>query len=202
MERQFMRNATLILIASLAILFSQETQAATWNVDMAHSTITFSVKHMMLATVHGTFNKFSGVASFDASNPKDLSLEGTIDAASVDTRNEMRDNHLRSGDFFDVTNHPQITFKSTKVVASAPGKFAVSGDLTMRGVTKEITLELQGLDATMTDPQGSTRTAASATGTINRMDFGLNWNKALEAGGVLVGNEVQISLDVELVKAK
>jgi polyisoprenoid-binding protein YceI len=185
----------------LAAALASPLFAATWNVDPAHTVVGFNVKHMMVSTVRGTFDKFTGQIITDDKNPAALSLLATIEATSVDTRNEMRDNHLRSADFFDVANHPQITFKSTKSVQVAPGTYKVTGDLTMRGVTKEITLDLTGLQETIKDAKGGVHTGASATGTINRKDFGLNWNKALEAGGVLVSDDVQIALDVELVKA-
>jgi len=192
-----MSLTALVLIAlSVSQLF-----AATWTIDPSHTNVQFSVKHMMVSTVHGTFNTFTGSADFDEKAPANLSFEGSVDATSINTNNDRRDTHLKSADFFDVANHPTITFKSTEVQMTSPGKYTVTGDLTMRGVTKPVTMTLEGFTEFMNNPKGGTRTGASLAGKINRHDFGLDWNKTLEAGGVLVGDSVQINLDVELVKA-
>jgi polyisoprenoid-binding protein YceI len=193
-----MKKYLLALVAAAFMLPS--AYAATWNVDQPHTTIQFSVKHMMVATVRGTFNAFTGKAVLDDKDPAALSFEATIEAKSIDTRNDMRDNHLRSADFFDVEKTPDITFKSTKSVLTAPGKYTVTGDLTMRGVTKQITLDVTGFETTFKDQKGKDHTGVTATATINRLDWGLNWNKALEAGGVLVSNDVKITIDAELIK--
>jgi polyisoprenoid-binding protein YceI len=195
-----MKKYILTLIALAFILPS--AYAATWNLDKAHSAVQFSVKHMMVSTVRGTFDAFSGSASYDAANPAALSLNATIEAKSIDTRNEMRDNHLRSADFFEVEKFPTINFTSTKTVQTAPGQFKVTGNLTMHGITKEITLDVTGFETIIKDNKGSERTGATATAKIDRREFGLNWNKAIEAGGLTVSNDVQITIEAELIKAE
>jgi polyisoprenoid-binding protein YceI len=174
--------------------------AATWDVDKVHSSVGFSVRHMMVSTVRGEFTSYQATAEFDPTDPPKLSVEATIDAASISTRNDARDKHLRSADFFDVEKFPQITFKSTKAVRVAEGKYRVTGDLTIHGITKEITLEGEGFSNTIKDSGGNIRTGATATATISRKDFGLLWNAALEAGGVVVGDEVTIDLEIELTQ--
>ncbi|HEY3296468.1 MAG TPA: YceI family protein [bacterium] len=195
-------NRTFWLAALILTAFaSTNLSAATWSVDPAHTNVGFSVKHMMVSTVHGSFNTFSGTATFDEKAPATVAMEGTIDATSITTNNERRDGHLKSPDFFDVANFPTITFKSTKSEMSAPGKYKVTGDLTMHGITKPIVMDMEGFTDFVAGPKGGSRTGASLTATINRHDFGLNWNKALEAGGVMVSDSVKITLDLELEKA-
>src|SRR6266481_4645511 len=169
----------IALTASLAAALSLPAPAANsnWQIDPAHSSAQFSVRHMAKSTV-----------------------EVTIDANSVDTRVPDRDNDLRSEKFFDVARYPSITFKSRKVEQLAPGKLKVTGDLTIRGTTKEVVLDVEGPTAPMKDPWGNTRTAANATTKINRQDFGVKWNATLDNGGVVVGDDVSIIIDVELVK--
>jgi polyisoprenoid-binding protein YceI len=195
-----MRNILILTIALFTFFLGSQLYAATWEIDPAHTTVEFSVQHMMLTTVHGTFNTFTGSVNYDIKNPAGLTIEANIDAASVDTRNDRRDNHLKSADFFDVANSPKITFKSKQTEVVSPGHFKVTGDLTIRNVTKEVLLDVTGLTQTITEGKAGTRTAASATGSINREDFGLMWNKALESGGVLVGKQVQINIEAELVQ--
>jgi polyisoprenoid-binding protein YceI len=172
-----------------------------WNIDASHSTAEFSVRHMMITNVKGRFGTLEGTVEYDPAHPELSKFEATIDAASIDTRDEKRDAHLRSADFFDVENNPKLTFKSREIKKTADG-FTAVGDLTMRGVTKPITLEIEGPTEPNKDPWGNTRIGASAHAKINRKDWGLNWNAALEAGGVLVGETVKISLEVSLVQAK
>lgn len=175
--------------------------ATTWNLDATHSQVEFAVKHMMFTTVRGRFAEVEGTVVLDESNPSASSVEVTIDAASIDTRVSDRDAHLRSGDFFDVENHPKLTFRSRRVEGSI-GKegdaFKVVGDLTIRGVTREVVLDAR-FEGTGTDPWGNTRSGFSASTAVDRRDFGLTWNQALEAGGVLVGHEVKIELQVQAV---
>jgi polyisoprenoid-binding protein YceI len=190
------------LAAILLAVFAMGVYAATWNVDPSHTNVQFSVRHMMVTPVRGNFGSFSGSAVFDEKVPQTLSFEGAVDATSINTNNERRDAHLKSADFFDVANYPKITFTSTKSEMVAPGKYRVTGDLTMRGVKKEVVMDLEGLTDFIAGPKGGVRTGASLSTTINRHDFGLNWNKTLEAGGVLVGDSVKINLDVELEKAQ
>ena len=174
--------------------------AKQWTIDPAHTQIEFSVKHMMFTTVRGQFSDFEGTVELDTDNPSESSVAVTIDAASVDTGVADRDAHLKSGDFFDVENHPEITFRSTRV--SGPIEegqpFEVVGDLTIHGVTREVTLEA-AFQGTGTDPWGGTRAGFAAETTIDRRDFDLTWNQTLETGGVLVGKEVTISLQVQAI---
>jgi len=174
----------------------QNTQ--TWAIDTAHAEIGFAVKHLMIATVRGRFGAVTGTVTVDEANPSDSVVDVTIDVASIDTRQEMRDNHLRSPDFFDVANYPTMRFVSKRVEGDVRGKFRVVGDLTIRGVTKEIIVHATN-EGSNKDPWGNDRIGISASGTLNRGDFNLTWNQALETGGVMVGDEVKLSIDVELV---
>jgi polyisoprenoid-binding protein YceI len=169
-----------------------------WNIDPSHSTAEFSVRHLMITNVHGRFGTLSGTVELDTLHPETSRIDVTIDASSIDTRDDKRDAHLRSADFFDVEKFPTLTFTSKRVSSHEDG-FSIVGDLTMRGVTKEITLEVDELSAPGKDPWGNTRVGTSAKAKINRKDWGLNWNAALETGGVLVGEQIKISIDVSLV---
>lgn len=169
---------------------------AQWNLDVAHTGINFSVRHMMVTTVRGSFQSFSGTIDFDPANPSAGSVEVTIDANSINTGANDRDNHLRSADFFDVANHPNMTFKSTKVEVTGDGMGKIYGDLTIRGTTRPVVLETEFLGEN-TNPWGAKVIGFNATTKINREEFGLMWNVALETGGVLVGKDIKIELDVE-----
>jgi polyisoprenoid-binding protein YceI len=192
----------IALTAGLATALSLPGAAAnsSWQIDPAHSSAQFSVRHMAISTVRGAFSKVSGTVALDDKDISKSTVDVSIDANSVDTRVPDRDNDLRSDKFFDVAHHPSITFKSKKVEQVAPGKLKVTGDLTIRGTTKEVVLDVEGPTAPMKDPWGNTRTAATATTKINRQDFGVKWNAALDNGGVVVGDDVSIVIDVELVK--
>jgi polyisoprenoid-binding protein YceI len=172
-----------------------------WNIDGSHSTAEFSVRHLMITNVKGRFGTLSGTVDYDPEKPEASQIDVTIDASSVDTRDEKRDAHLRSPDFFDTEKFPSLTFKSTSVKKTDDG-FAATGDLTIHGVTKPVTLEVDTPSAQSKDPWGNTRIGTSAHTKINRTDFGLNFNAALETGGVLVGEQVKISIEVSLVQAK
>lgn len=174
---------------------------AEFSIDSAHSSAHFKVRHMMVSTVRGEFSNLKGKVNYDSKAPEKIAIEATIDATTISTREEKRDAHLKSADFFEVEKHPTITFKSKSAKAAGKGKLNVTGDLTMRGVTKEVVLAVEGLDQEVQDPWGNTRIGATGTTKVNRKDFGLNWNQVLEAGGVVVGDEVEISVDVELIKA-
>jgi len=187
-----------IVIAGLALV--APASASTWDIDPAHTSAQFAVRHLMVSTVRGAFGKVSGSVNFDESDPTKSSVEATIDAASIDTRNEKRDQHLKSPDFFDVEKFPTITFKSKKVEAAGANKFKVTGDLTLHGVTKEVVLDVEGSPKPMKDPRGSLKLGGVATTKINRKDFGVVWNSPLEGGGVAVGDDVDVTIDVELVK--
>ena len=170
----------------------------TWNIDPSHSNAQFSLRHLMIANVRGEFTKVTGKVLYDQDKSEGLSAEAAIDVSTINTREPARDNHLKSPDFFDMANYPTISFKS-KRAAKGPDGLKLTGDLTIHGVTREVTLDIEGPSSPLKDPWGFTRVGASATTRINRKDFGLTWNQALEAGGVLVGDDVKITVDVELV---
>jgi polyisoprenoid-binding protein YceI len=178
------------------------TKSTTWKLDGSHSTAAFSVRHMMITNVKGEFQKLEGTVSFDPAKPEATSVEVTIDAGSINTREEKRDAHLKSADFFDVETHPNLTFKSKSLRRADKGGLEIVGDLTMRGTSREVVLAVEGPTAEHTDPWGNTRIGASATTTIKRSDWGMGWNSVLEAGGVLVSDEIKIELDVSLVRSK
>ena len=173
--------------------------ADTYEIDASHSSVQFSVRHMMISNVHGGFPKLSGKVVGDPANPTATTVEATIEAASVDTRNEKRDEHLRGADFLDVAKFPAIAFKSTKV-EKAGESWKLHGDLTLHGVTKPVVLDVTNVTAPMKDPWGNTRVGATATTKINRRDYGIVFNKTLDGGGVLVGDEISITIDVEVMK--
>lgn len=185
--------------AALALSFPASALAAsTWEVDNSHTTAGFEVTHMMVTKVRGHFEKVAGTIEIDDKDVTKSRVDVTIEAASIDTRNDDRDKHLRSADFFDVEKHPNITFKSTKVEKAGKDKLKVTGDLTMRGVTKPVTLDVVYTGKELKNPWGGAVRAASATGKLNRKEWGLEWNKSLEAGGVLVSDEVTLQIDAEL----
>lgn len=167
-----------------------------WTLDPAHSRIGFSVKHMMVSTARGEFKSYSGSLNLDTEDFTRSSVEGEIEVASIDTGNADRDTHLRNNDFFDAPNHPKITFKSTRIERKAGDEYVVYGDLTIRGITKEVALDVE-TSGIHKNPWGQTVTGFSATGSINRKDFGVAFNAPLETGGVLVGEKVKLELDIE-----
>ncbi|MEO8591944.1 MAG: YceI family protein [Candidatus Solibacter sp.] len=171
----------------------------TYQIDPAHSTAGFKVRHLMVANVRGEFSKVSGTVVFDPDAPESSRITAAIDASSIHTRDEQRDAHLKSADFLDVEKFPTIEFVSRKISGSGD-EWKVTGDLTIHGVTREVVLDVDGPAPEARDPWGNTKTGASATTKISRKDFGLSWNQALETGGVLVGDEVTISLEVELAR--
>jgi len=178
-----------------------QTSTTTWNIDPAHSVAEFKVKHMMIANVKGQFSKVSGVLVRDESDPTNDRVEATIEAASIHTRDEQRDAHLKSADFLHAEKFPTLHFKSTGIKVVGGGELSVEGDLTIRGVTRKVHFAVEGPTPPAKDPWGNTRVAISASTKINRKDFGLTWNTTLETGGILVGDEVTITLEVEFVKA-
>ena len=187
--------ALALVAASLAPVVGG---AATWDVDPAHSSIAFAVRHMMISTVHGQFRTFTATATGDPAEPEKATLEATIDVASLDTGNEKRDAHVKSADFFDAEQFPKMTFKSKKIEPAGSGKYKVTGDLTMHGVTKEVVLDVEGPTKPIT--MGNTRAGAHATTKIDRKDFGIVYDKTMDGGGLMVGNEVEITIDVEAVQ--
>ena len=181
-------------------LTTPETAVSTWKIDPAHSVAEFKVKHMMISNVKGRFTGVSGTLSLDENNVVDSGVEASIDAGSISTGDAQRDGHLKSADFFDVEQYPTLTFRSTRVVPEGEGELKATGELTIHGVTREVTFAVEGPTARTKDPWGNTRVALSAATKINRKDFGLTWNAALETGGILVGDEVTITLEVQFIK--
>ena len=171
-----------------------------WNFDLAHSSVNFHVRHLMVSKVHGRFSLWGGTLEIDNDDITRSRVHVTIDAASVDTKEDKRDAHLRSPEFFDVAKFPALTFKSTQIAKVSDDELAITGDLTLHGVTKSVTLAVE-LGGQANDPWGGIRTGFSARTTINRKDFGLGWNTVLEAGGVLVGEKIEITLEIEAVQA-
>jgi polyisoprenoid-binding protein YceI len=179
---------------------SEITKPTQWQIDPAHSAAHFSVRHLMISNVRGEFSKLSGSALINPSDPAKSKVEVAIEAASINTREPQRDEHLRSADFFDVANHPTLTFRSKRIEALGADHFKLIGDLAIRGVTKEVTFDVEGPTASIKDPYGNVRAGIAATAKVNRKDFGLAWNALTEAGGVVVGDEVKISIDAELIQ--
>ena len=173
----------------------------TWKLDPAHSAAEFKVKHMMIANVKGKLTGISGTLTEHATDASLSSVDATVDVSTLNTGEPQRDGHLKSADFFETEKHPTMTFKSTSVQPKGEGEYAVTGDLTIHGVTRPVTFAVEGPTAPAKDPWGNTRIGLSATAKINRKDFGLTWNAALETGGLLVGEDVQITLDVQFIKA-
>jgi polyisoprenoid-binding protein YceI len=189
-----------ISLPAILLAGALAASAATYEIDPAHSSAQFTVKHMMISNVHGQFSKVAGTLEFNDSNPAMASVKATIDASTVNTQEPKRDEHLKSPDFLDVAKFPNITFQSTSFRKVENGKYKVAGDLTIHGVTKRVVLDVDGPTAEVKDPWGNARVGINGTTKISRSDYGLTWNKALEAGGVLVGDEVTITLEVEFVK--
>jgi polyisoprenoid-binding protein YceI len=185
----------------MSALATPEVAVSTWNIDPAHSAAEFKVKHMMISNVKGHFTNISGFLTLDGNDISRSHVEARIDAASINTRDEQRDTHLKSADFLEVEKHPTLLFKSTRITQKGDGELSVAGDLTIRGVTKNVVFTVEGPTLPAKDPWGNTRIGLSANTKINRKDFGLTWNAALETGGILVGDEVTITLDVQFVKA-
>jgi polyisoprenoid-binding protein YceI len=188
-------------LAAFVVVYANAALAADeYNIDPAHSSVEFAVKHMVISTVKGTFADVSGVIMYDAKDVTKSTVDVVIKAASVNTNNQKRDDHLRSPDFFDAAKYPDITFKSTKIEKSKDG-LVMTGTLTIRGVSKEVSMPLQLTD-TMTDPWGSVRFGAEAGLEINRQDYGVSWNNVMDNGGLVVSDNVKIAINVELVKEK
>jgi polyisoprenoid-binding protein YceI len=194
-----MRRLKFLALAVSALLWlPAKASASTWDIDPAHSTIEFSVRHMMVSTVKGQFEKVNGALELDDKDVTKSTVEVTIDLGSVNTHEPKRDGHLKSPDFFDVAKFPSATFKSTKVQKVGKNKLKVTGNLNLHGVTKPVVLEVEGPSAPFKTPFGTTVVGIHATGKIDRKDFEIGWNKVLDNGGVLVGNEVKLELNAEL----
>lgn len=183
-----------VFTAFLILTISAAAQVQTWQIDPNHTAAQFSVRHMGISTVRGAFTKVNGSAQYDPSNVSKTAIDATIDASSVDTRVSMRDEDLRSPNYFDVAKYPTITFKSKSVQAAGEGKLKIVGDLTIHGVTKEVTLDVDGPSAPVTDPKGNSHVGASASTNVNRKDFGVGGSSNM------VGEDITITIDVELVR--
>ena len=192
----------LLTLALAALPAVTAAQAVTWAIDPGHSAATFSVRHMIVANVKGEFSGPVGTVTFDPKDLTTLRVEATIDTRTINTRNPDRDKDLRGDQFFDVTKYPRMTFKSRSVTVEGPGKLKVLGDLTIKGITKPVTLDVEGPTAEIKDIWGLRRIGATATTTINRRDFNIVYNSLLEGGGAVVGDQVSISLDIELTRDK
>jgi polyisoprenoid-binding protein YceI len=173
---------------------------ATYQIDPTHSGVHFSIRHLMISTVRGSFSGVKGTITHDTDDPSATTMEAEVDISSINTNDEKRDGHLKSPDFFDAATHPVMTYKSTRVVKGTNSAFTVVGDLTLHGVTKPVTLEVEELSEETKDPWGKTRIGATAKGKLKRSDFNLVWNAPLETGGVMLGDEVKIDFDIQLVK--
>lgn len=196
-------KSTIVIISSLvALLMPTFVLASTWTIDPDHTNIGFRVKHLMVSTVNGNFLKHTGTVAINDKDITKSKVEISIDTASINTNVAKRDEHLRSADFFDVAKYPTMTFLSKKVVKAGKGKLRVTGDLTLHGVTREVVLAVEGPTRESKDPWGNIHRGATASTRINRQDFGLVWNKTLETGGVLIGDDIVIVLDIEMIKDK
>jgi polyisoprenoid-binding protein YceI len=196
-------NASKLLKGQSPVTTSTTPQIgiSTWNIDPAHSVAEFKIRHMMISNVKGQFTRVAGTLFIDEADTLKSRVEASIDAASISTGDPERDAHLKSAEFFDVEKFPTLLFKSIHASRSAGGNLTVQGELTIRDVTRKVAFDVEGPTAPAKDPWGNTRLGLSATTKINRKDFGLNWNAALETGGILVGDELTITLEVQFVKA-
>lgn len=194
--------AKLALAATIAVTLAVPSPAATttWQIDPAHTAAGFSVKHMMIATVRGQFKGVTGTVNWDDQDISKSIVDVTIDANTVDTGEPKRDADLKSANFFDVANYPTITFKSTKIERVSAAKMKVAGNLTIHGVTKPVVLDVEGPSGAIKDPYGKTRVALNAATTVNRMDYGVKWNAKMDGGGIVVGDDVNINIDLEMIK--
>jgi polyisoprenoid-binding protein YceI len=190
------------IATTIVLLGAATAHATTWNIDSAHSSAQFAIRHLMVSTVRGTMGKVSGTVNLDDGDVTKSSVEATIDVSGIDTREPKRDQHLKSPDFFDVAKYPTITFTSKKVEKVSDTKYKVTGDLTIKGKTKEVVLDIEGSTKPMTDPNGNPKLGGVAHATINRQDFGVSWNNALDGGGFVLGDDVEITIDLELGQKK
>jgi polyisoprenoid-binding protein YceI len=199
MNRTIFLASAITLIAGIAPAFAADNE---WAIDSMHSAAHFKIRHMMVSNVEGTIGGIKGAVTYDGKNLKLAKVDTTLDLNTINTNEPKRDEDLKSENFFDAGKYPTISFKSEKIVPQADGSFKLMGQLTMHGVSKEVTLNTDAIPAAVKDPYGNTRTGTSATTKINRKDFGLTYNKMLDNGGALVGDDVQITIDMEMVKKK
>jgi len=195
-----MKNITGIIITAALFLFPTIAAASTWQIDPVHTNIQFSVRHMMISNVKGVFHKFTGAFEIDDKDITKSKASSVIEVNSIDTGIEKRDEDLRSANFFDVAKYPTMTFVSKKFTRIGANKFKMTGDLTIHGITREVALDMDGLESVVKDPWGNMRRGVTLATKINRKDFGLTYNKVLETGGVVVGDEVTINIEVEMIK--
>ena len=187
-------------MAALLALAAPALAQSTWEIDPGHSSIQFSVRHLMISNVRGQFGSFKGGAKVDDQNLAATVIEATIDAASIDTRDAKRDAHLKTADFLDVGRFPTITFKSKQIAPAGEARWKMTGDLTMHGVTREVVLDVEGPTPYVKDMRGDTRAGVSATTKLKRKDFGIVWNKAMDGGGVVVGDDIDVAIEIEGVR--
>lgn len=197
-----MPNFLKALVLSAVLALPSLALASNWSIDPDHSNVAFKVKHLMVSNVTGNFEKHTGIVEIDDKDITKSRVSVTIDINSINTHQQKRDEHLRSADFFNAAQYPTMTFVSKKVTKAANGALKITGFLTIHGITKEVVLNADPLSPEMKDPWGNVRCGTTATTRINRNDFGLTWNKALETGGLLIGDEVVINLEIEMIKAK
>ena len=195
-----MNRCIAVIVGWPLLLLPALASAAAWQIDSAHSNFGFKIRHLMVSNVKGEFTKSSGTVLMDDQDITKMKIEIMIDAASVYTGNAKRDDHLKTADFFDTAKYPSITFVSKGITKGDKDRLKVTGDLTLRGVTREVTVDVEGPTPEIKDPSGNMRRGATATATINRRDYGVNWNRVLDAGGVVVGDEVFIAVEIELIK--
>ncbi len=196
-----MHRITHLALALAVLAAPQLASASSWQIDSAHTSAQFAVSHLMVSTVRGTLGKVTGTVTIDEKDLTKSSVTATIDTTAIDTREPKRDEHLRSPDFLDTKKFPTLTFKSTKVERFDDTHYQVTGDLTLRGVTKPAVLAVEGATTPMKDPFGNTKLGGVVKTKINRQEFGIAWSKKLDAGGLMVGDEVDVTIDVELTKA-
>jgi polyisoprenoid-binding protein YceI len=195
-------DASILPAMNTTTATASTTTTQKWTIDPTHTTVGFSVRHLMITNVHGEFQKVSGKVTYDPARPEATRIDATVDVASINTREAQRDTHLKSGDFFDAEKFPTITFVSKSAKSTGQGSLEITGDLTIRGTTKEVKLTASDITGEQKDPWGNQRIGATATTKIKRSDFGMTWNAVLEAGGLTVGDEVKITLDASLIKDK
>ncbi|MBI5484690.1 MAG: YceI family protein [Deltaproteobacteria bacterium] len=195
-----MKRIIASISAIIALALPALALASTWSIDPEHSNIGFKVRHLMVSNVKGSFDKYTATVDIDDRDITKSKVTVSIDTNSINTNVQKRDEHLRSADFFDVAKYPEMTFVSKKITKSGKDRLKVAGDLTLHGVTREVVLDVQGPSKEIKDPWGNIRKGATATTKINRKDFGLTWNKALETGGVVVGDEITITLEIEMIR--
>lgn len=195
-----MKRTVAFITAIIALSLPLAAMASTWTIDPEHSNMGFKVRHLMVSNVKGSFEKHTGAVELNDKDITKSKVEVTIDTSSINTNVQKRDEHLRSADFFDVAKYPTMTFVSKKIAKGDKGRLKVTGDLTLHGVTRQVVLDVEPLSGESKDPWGNIRRGTTASTKINRKDFGLVWNKALETGGVAVGDEVAITLEIEMIR--